>query len=97
VLAGELIREAEQLVNKKIHPQTIIEGYRRASKIAYQALIDSTEDRSSNPEQFKEDLLKTAMTSLSSKILSSNTEMFASLAVEAVLRLQVLPFYFLSL
>ena len=30
VLAGELLREAEQLVNQKIHPMTIIAG-RRAS------------------------------------------------------------------
>ena len=26
VLAGELLREAEQLVNQKIHPMTIIAG-----------------------------------------------------------------------
>lgn len=26
VLAGELLREAEKLVNQKIHPQTIISG-----------------------------------------------------------------------
>ena len=31
VLAAELLREAEKLVDKKIHPQTIIEGYRIAS------------------------------------------------------------------
>ena len=28
VLAGELLREAEQLVNQKIHPMTIIAGGR---------------------------------------------------------------------
>ena len=27
VLAGELLREAEKLVNAKIHPMTIISGY----------------------------------------------------------------------
>ena len=35
VLAAELLREAEQLVSQKIHPQTIIEGYRIASAAAY--------------------------------------------------------------
>jgi hypothetical protein len=28
VLAGELLREAEQLVNQKVHPMTIIAGFR---------------------------------------------------------------------
>ncbi|MDK2413374.1 TCP-1/cpn60 chaperonin family protein, partial [Aphanizomenon sp. 202] len=31
VLASELLREAEKLVAIKIHPQTIIAGYRRAT------------------------------------------------------------------
>jgi T-complex protein 1 subunit beta len=38
ILAAELLREAEKLVNQKIHPQTIIEGYRLASKAALEAL-----------------------------------------------------------
>ena len=38
VLAAELLREAEKLVDQKIHPQTIIEGYRIASSAALKAL-----------------------------------------------------------
>ena len=38
VLAAELLREAESLIAKKIHPQTIIEGWREATKAARQAL-----------------------------------------------------------
>lgn len=38
VLASELLREAEKLIAMKIHPQTIIEGYRLASKAALDAL-----------------------------------------------------------
>lgn len=30
VLAGELLREAEKLVQQKIHPQIIIAGWRKA-------------------------------------------------------------------
>ena len=30
VLAGELLREAENLINKKIHPQIIINGFHKA-------------------------------------------------------------------
>lgn len=44
VLAAELLREGERLVGKKIHPQTIIAGYRIASAAAYEALEASAAD-----------------------------------------------------
>jgi T-complex protein 1 subunit beta len=34
VLAGELLREGEKLVNMKIHPTHIIAGWRKAREIA---------------------------------------------------------------
>ncbi len=34
VLASELIREAEKLVDMRLHPQTIIAGWRKAAKVA---------------------------------------------------------------
>jgi T-complex protein 1 subunit beta len=44
VLSAELLREAEKLINQKIHPQTIVEGYRIASKAALKALEESAID-----------------------------------------------------
>lgn len=38
VLAGELLREAEKLVQQKIHPQIIIQGWRKASAVAKKTL-----------------------------------------------------------
>ena len=38
ILAAELLREAEKLIAMKIHPQTIIEGYRTAAVVARAAL-----------------------------------------------------------
>lgn len=38
VLAGELLREAEQLVAQKIHPMTIIAGFREACDVAKTSL-----------------------------------------------------------
>merc|ERR1712203_288225 len=40
VLASELIREAEKLVDMRIHPQTIIAGWRQASKVALEDLMN---------------------------------------------------------
>lgn len=44
VLSAELLREAEKLINKKIHPQTVVDGYRIASKAALAALEASARD-----------------------------------------------------
>jgi len=44
VLAAELLREAEKMVAQKIHPQTIVEGYRIASAAALKALEKSAVD-----------------------------------------------------
>ena len=46
VLAAELLREAEKLIAQRIHPQTIIEGYRIASAAALTALEQSAVDNS---------------------------------------------------
>jgi len=88
VLASELLREAEKLINKKIHPQTIIEGYRLAAQAAQKALEESAVDNGQDQEKFKEDLLNIARTTLSSKVLSTDKDYFANLAVNAVLRLK---------
>jgi T-complex protein 1 subunit beta len=88
VLAAELLREAERLVNQRIHPQTIIEGYRIASQAAYDTLEASAIDHSQDKALFRQDLINIAKTTLSSKVLSQDKEYFSELAVDAVLRLK---------
>lgn len=44
IVAAELLREAEKLVAQKIHPQTIIAGWRRATTIAREALLRNALD-----------------------------------------------------
>ncbi|CCE88591.1 Piso0_001360 [Millerozyma farinosa CBS 7064] len=88
VLCAELLREAERLIEKKIHPQTIIEGFRIARNVALQALANISVDNSANSDRFKEDLLNIARTTLSSKILSQDKDHFSNLAVDAILRLK---------
>jgi T-complex protein 1 subunit beta len=88
VLAAELLREAERLVDQKIHPQTIIDGYRIASAAALEALRRAAVDNKGNAEKFRQDLISIAQTTLSSKVLSQDKVHFAELAVDAVLRLK---------
>eukprot|EP00742_Colponemidia_sp_Colp-10_P000284 GILJ01000320.1.p1 GENE.GILJ01000320.1~~GILJ01000320.1.p1 ORF type:complete len:559 (-),score=131.80 GILJ01000320.1:107-1726(-) len=88
VFCGELLREAEKLVEQRIHPQVIIQGWRKAVKVAREALEASSRDNAADVEKFKEDLMNIARTTLSSKLLTYEKEHFAQLAVDAVLRLK---------
>ena len=87
VLAGELLREAEKLIQNKIHPQIIIKGWREARKTAQKVLEEISTDNHDNLEAFRQDLKNIALTTLSSKLLLHDREKFANLCVEAVLRL----------
>ena len=72
VLAGELLREAEKLcLMQKLHPQTIVRGWRIALKVAMNALQSIAVDNSDDKKKFKKDLLNIAKTTLSSKIVTS--------------------------
>lgn len=88
VLCGELLREAEFLVNQRVHPSTIIAGWRRAVVLARAALEANAVNHKEDEALFKEDLLNIARTTLSSKLLNVEKDHFAKLAVDAVLRLQ---------
>ncbi len=88
VFACELLREAEKLVEQRLHPQVIIDGFREAASVARAALEASAVDRSGDKEAFHRDLFNIARTTLSSKILAQDKEYFARLAVDAVLRLE---------
>lgn len=87
VLAGELLREAEQLVNQKVHPMTIIGGFRDACDCARRSLEDGAFSNQQQADKFRQDLMNIARTTLSSKILTQDKDHFAELAVQAVLRL----------
>ncbi|KAK7439297.1 T-complex protein 1 subunit beta [Stygiomarasmius scandens] len=88
VLAAEVLREAEKLIAMKIHPQTIVEGFRLASAEALKALEKAAVNNVSDPVAFRKDLFNIARTTLSSKVLSQDKDYFADLAVDAVLRLK---------
>jgi T-complex protein 1 subunit beta len=89
VLCGELLRQAEDLVAQRIHPQTIAAGWRLARNYARKALEEAAIDNSNDSEKFRRDLFLIARTTLSSKVVTHEKDYFANLAVDAVLRLKV--------
>ena len=88
VLAGELLREAEMLVQQKVHPQIIIQGWRLAVAEARKKLLSLSMDHNEDEDAFRKDLENVVGTTLSSKLLVQEKEHFISLAVDAVLRMK---------
>merc|ERR1719421_171701 len=91
VLASEFIRNAQHLVEQKMHPQVVIKGYRLALAAAREKLESLAIDHGKDPVAFREDLMKIAKTTLSSKLLKHEKDHYAKLAVDAVLRLKGKP------
>ncbi|CAO2592214.1 T-complex protein 1 subunit epsilon [Lemmus lemmus] len=84
VLAGALLEEAEQLLDRGIHPIRIADGYEQAARIAIDHLdkiSDSVLVDIKNPEP----LIQTAKTTLGSKVVNSCHRQMAEIAVNAVL------------
>eukprot|EP00802_Teleaulax_amphioxeia_P001748 Tamp_01750.p1 GENE.Tamp_01750~~Tamp_01750.p1 ORF type:complete len:502 (-),score=28.60 Tamp_01750:89-1594(-) len=87
-LVGELMNEAEKLAHLNIHPQIIIKGFRIAAKEAVKTITENCFDNSNNLELFCADLLDIARTTINSKIIVSHKELFARIAIKAVLKLK---------
>lgn len=84
VLAGALLEQAADLIDKGIHPIRIADGYDEACEVAV-AELDKISDTISFSKAETSNLHKVAKTSLGSKIVSKAHDQFAKIAVDAVL------------
>ncbi|XP_043265010.1 T-complex protein 1 subunit epsilon [Colletes gigas] len=83
VLAGALLEQAEQLLDKGIHPIRIADGFEIAAKCAVKHLKSIVEDFEGSLDNL-EPYIKIAMTSLGSKIINKCHRQMAEIAVKAV-------------
>jgi len=81
ILAGELLKNAEALIEQNVHPTVINAGYRMAAEKATEILNKAAMDVSVNDT---ETLKIIAMTSMSSKSASMSKVVLADVAVTAV-------------
>ena len=81
VIAGELLKRAEDLLEQGVHPTLIVAGYRLAAEKAYTVLKKMAKDVT--PDDAKT-LRKIAMTSMTGKGAEVARELLIDLAVESV-------------
>jgi thermosome len=81
VLASELLKKAEELLDQNIHPTILVAGYRKAAQKAIEVV-----EKNSVPIDVEDRkmMMKVALTSMSSKAVGGAKEHFAEIAIEAV-------------
>ncbi len=82
VLAGELLKNAGELLDQDIHPSIIIDGYEKALQEALR-IIDEIGVKVGPTD--REILKNIAKTALSSKVVAEYKDFLADIAVEAIL------------
>lgn len=83
VLAGELLKNAEALIEKNVHPTIIAKGYNLAAQKSQEVLNRIAENIGTDDESV---LKKIAMTAMTGKGAESSKEHLSNLTVKAILQ-----------
>ena len=82
IFAAELLKRANELVKNKVHPTSIMSGYRLALKESVKFI---SQNMAVKTETLGEDaLISAAKTSMSSKLLGAESDFFSRMVVTAM-------------
>ena len=82
IVAAELLKRANELIKQKIHPTTVIGGYKSAMR---EAVKHIKKRLLVSKDQINDDIVQAAAkTSMSSKIIGSENSFFSKLVVDAM-------------
>ncbi|QGA80244.1 thermosome subunit alpha [Candidatus Nanohalobium constans] len=81
VLAGELLKQSEDLLDQEIHPTVITKGYRLAREKSNEVLDDIAEEVDLSDDEV---LQRVAMTAMTGKSAETARDYLADIAVQAV-------------
>src|SRR5918992_3108737 len=82
VLTGSLLEKAEELINNKVHPTVIVEGYRKSAEKAIELLKQNSEKIDPTNKYYLQNI---ASTSMSSKLTANNSPELSQLVVNAII------------
>ena len=82
IIASELLKRANQLIQSKLHPTSIMSGYKTACREACSYIRNNLSMRVS--DLGKECLVNCAKTSMSSKVIGSENEFYSKMVVDAI-------------
>jgi thermosome len=86
VFGGALLARAEELLKKDVHSSTIVEGYQNAAEKTLE--IYSTLSKKIKPDD-RDSLLKIAITSMQSKLVSEDSGILSKIVVDAILNIAI--------
>ncbi|XP_059486021.1 T-complex protein 1 subunit alpha [Neocloeon triangulifer] len=87
IVAAELLKNADELVQQKIHPTSVISGYRLACKEACRYI---NEHLTIGVDEIGKDcLINVAKTSMSSKLIGADSELFSQMVVDAAMAVRI--------